>query len=155
MTSLVFRALDQHVVGGLADHAAIKDERGVMSFAQLLHESASVAGALSHLGVMVGTEVTMDLPGGRERVVAVLACARLGAVPMGAAPRGVATGFRLAGEPPVLHTPHTEAAWELLIRAGRNEPAPAPDRDPDGYEQQLRGSYDDVFGALIAGNTIT
>ncbi len=30
----------------------------------------------------------------------------------------------------VLHTPDTEVAWDLLMRAGRSEPAPAPDRTP-------------------------
>lgn len=149
MTSLVFRALDQHVIGGLADDPAIEDGRGSMSFAQLLHESASVAGAISHLGVTAGTQIAIDLSDGRERVIAVLACARLNAVPHIAA-----TGFRLVGEPPVFHTPETEAAWDLLIRAGRNEPAPAPDHDPEGYEQLLLGAYEDVFAPLIAGQTI-
>ena len=149
MTSLVFRALDQHVVGGLADEPAIVDERGVMSFAQLLHESASVAGAINQLGVVAGTDVAIDFPAGRERIVAVLACARLGAVP-----DETATGFRFAGEPPVFHTPETEAAWDLLIRAGRNEPAPAPQRDSDGYEQLLLALHADVFEPLIAGRAI-
>jgi hypothetical protein len=149
MTSLVFRALDQHVVGGLADDSAIEDERGSMSFAQLLHESASVAGAINQLGVTTGTEIAIDLLAGRERVIAVLACARLGAVPA-----ATATEFRLIGEPPVFHTPETEAAWDLLIRAGRNEPAPAPGEDPEGYEQLLLDAYEDVFAPLIAGRTI-
>ena len=149
MTSLVFRALDLHVVGGLADDPAIVDERGTMSFAQLLHESASVAGAISQLGIGTGTEVAIDLPSKRERVIAVLACARLGAVPDSSA-----TADRLAGEPPVLHTPETEAAWDLLIRAGRNEPAPAPDRDPDGYEQLLLALHAEVFEPLSAGRAI-
>ncbi|MCW2800615.1 MAG: hypothetical protein JWQ70_2087 [Aeromicrobium sp.] len=149
MTSLVFRALDQHVVGGLADHPAIEDERGSMSFAQLLHESASVAGAISHLGVTTGTRIALDLPHGRERIIAVLACARLGAVP-----HAEATEFRLTGVPPVFHTLETEAPWDLLIHAGRNEPAPAPGNDPDGYEQALLADYEDVFGPLIAGQAI-
>lgn len=149
MTSLVFRALDQHVVGGLADHPAIEDERGSMSFAQLLHESASVAGAISQLGVRSGTQIVLDLPDGRERVIAVLACARLGAVPDSAA-----TEFRLTGVPPTFHTAETEAAWDLLVRAGRNEPASAPHQDPDGYEELLLTDYADVFGPLTSGRTI-
>lgn len=154
MTSLVFRALDQHVVGGLADHPAIEDERGAMSYAQLLHESASVAGAVRHLGVTRGTEVDIDLSDGREWVIAVLACARLGAVPRKAVTGRAVAGFRLAGVPPVFHTPDTDVAWDLLIRAGRTEPAPAPDKDPDGYEQLLRDEYEDVFAALTTGHTI-
>jgi acyl-coenzyme A synthetase/AMP-(fatty) acid ligase len=149
MTSLVFRALDQHVVGGLADNPAIEDERGAMSFAQLLHESASVAGAINQLGVTTGTTIALDLPDGRERVIAVLACARLGAVPDAAA-----IEFRLTGEPPAFHTTDSEVSWDLLIRAGRNDPAPAPDKDPDGYEQVLLEAYGDVFGPLTAGRAI-
>ena len=149
MTSLVFRALDQHVVGGLADNPAIEDELGSMSFAQLLHESASVAGAINQLGVSTGTEIALDLPSGRERIIAVLACARLGAVP-----RAGATEFRLTGVPPVFHAAEIEAAWDLLIRAGRNEPAPAPSNDPDGYEQLLLADFGDIFVPLTEGQTI-
>lgn len=148
MSSLVFRALDHHVVGGLADHPALMDERGPISFAELLHESASVAGALGQLGVLAGTEIALEVSG-RERVIAVLACARVGAVP-----RSDAEGFRLTGVPPVLHTPDTEAPWDLLIRAGRTDPAPAPGHDADGYEQLLLANYADVFAPLIAGRTI-
>ena len=71
MTSLVFRALDQHVVAGLADDTAVEDERGPLSYAELTHESACVAGAISHLGVESGTEVSIDIPGGRNLAIAV------------------------------------------------------------------------------------
>jgi len=148
MTTLVFRALDQHVVSGLADHPAIEDDRGPLSYAQLLHESACVAGAINHLGVERGTAVSIDVPHGRELVIAVLACARVGAVPAPTA------DFKLIGVPPVLHTLDTEVAWDLLIRAGRAEPAPAPDRDPEGYEELMLSSYPAVLEPLIAGTTI-
>jgi hypothetical protein len=149
MSSLVFRVLDQHVVRGLADEPALSDARGLMSFAELLHESASIAGALSGIGVSAGTPVHLDLPSSRERVVAALACARLGAVPQADA------GYRLAGDPVVLHTPETEVPWDLLLRAGRVDPAPAPAADPEGYEQQLREDFGDVLDALAAGRTVT
>lgn len=149
MTSLVFRALDEHVVGGLADHPAIEDERGPMSYAQLLHESASLAGGLLHLGLTAGNPVEIKVPDGREQIIAVLACARLGAVP-----RGAAT-FRIIGVPAVIHTPDSEVPWDLLIRAGRIEPAAAPDQDPEGYEQLMRDGYEDIFATLTAGETIT
>ncbi|MEO6605088.1 MAG: AMP-binding protein [Aeromicrobium sp.] len=148
MTTLVFRALDRHVVGGLADHPAIVDDQGPLSYAQLLHESASIAGALSHLGVERGSHVAIDLPQGRELVIAVLACVRLGAVP------ATAGLFSLAGDPPVLTTPDTEVTWELLVRAGRAEPAPAPDSDPEGYEAIVIDQHGELFEILIAGATI-
>ena len=40
--------------------------------------------------------------------------------------------------PPVLHTPETEVPWDLLIKAGRIDPAPAPADDPEGYEALMR-----------------
>ena len=149
MTSLVFRVLDHHVVHGLADELAIQDERGMMSYAELLHESASVAGAFTNVGIGPGAGVRIDLAHGRELVVAVLACTRLGAVPRETAE------FRLAGMPPVLHTPDTEVPWQLLIKAGRIDPAPAPADDPEGYEALMRAAYPDIFSALEAGRTIT
>lgn len=149
MTSLVFRVLDLHVVGGLADHPAIEDERGPMSYAQLLHDSACVAAAISHLGVESGTPVTIDLPDGRDQIIAVLACARLGAVPV------IGAIYRFAGVPAMFHTAETEASWDLLIRAGRTEPHPAPDKDPDGYEELMREAYGDVFAVLTAGGTVS
>lgn len=149
MTSLIFRALDKQVVGGLADHPAIDDEHGAMSYAQLLHESASIAGALSQLGVVTGTEVHIDLPAGREQVVAVLACARLGAVPTDGA------AFHVTPEPLVVRTPDTEVPWDVLLRAGRTDPAGAPDSDPDGYEVLMRDAFGGVFVTLESGGTLT
>ncbi len=148
MTSLVFRALDRHVVGGLADHPAIADERGSLSYAQLLHESACLAGAIGHFGVARGTPVSIDLPHSRELVIAVLACARLGAEPHAAA------AHAFVGTPPQFRTPDTEVTWEVLIRAGRAEPAPAPERDPEGYEELLRAEHGELIDSLIAGRTI-
>ncbi len=147
MSTLVFRALDRHVVGGLADDAAVQDERGPLSYAELLHESACVAGAINHLGVVAGTEVTVDIPKGRNRVIAVLACARLGAVPAEGATH------RFEGEQ--FTTLDTEVPWDLLVRAGRAEPAAAPDSDPEGYEDLLRFAFPDVIAPLLAGETVS
>lgn len=146
MSSLVFRSLDAQVVGGLADDTAVEDERGPLSYAELLHESACVAGAIHHLGVERGTEVSVDVPRGRNQVIAVLACARLGAVP------SEGGTFRFEGE--VFHTADTEVAWDLLMRAGRSEPAPAPAEDADGYEELMTNAYPGIFTALLAGQTV-
>ena len=148
MTSLIFRVLDEHVIHGLADNLAIEDERGTMSYAELLHESASVAGAFTNVGIGPGTGVQIDLTHGRELVVAVLACTRIAAVPRASA------DVRLAGMPPVLHLPDTEVPWDLLIKAGRLDPAPAPSEDPGGYAALMREAYPDIFTALEAGKTV-
>lgn len=148
MASLIYRVLDAHVIHGLADNLAIQDERGSMSYAELLHESASVAGAFTSIGMVEGTGVHVDVPHGRELVVAVLALARLGAVPADDAE------LRLVGLPPVLHTSDTEVTWDLLIHAGRTDPASAPPTDPEGYEALIREAYPGIFQALEAGESI-
>nr|MCW2728835.1 hypothetical protein [Aeromicrobium sp.] len=148
MDSLVFRVLDRQVVSGLADDLAVADARGTVSYAQLLHESACIAAGLHHMGIEAGTSVVLDHLHGRELVTAVLACARIGALP-------AETGdFRLVGTPPVLHAPNTEVAWDVLDHAGRTEPLTAPEHDPEGYEAQLRQAYPEIFTTLETGGTI-
>lgn len=148
MTSLVFRTLDQHVISGRADDAAVSDERGTVSYAQMLHESACIAAGLQHMGIEEGTRVVLDGLRGRDLVISVLACARIGALPSEAA------DFRLVGTPPVLHAPGTEVVWDLLDRAGRTEPASAPDQDPEGYEATLRETYPELISTLESGGTV-
>lgn len=149
MASLIFRVLDRQVVSGLADDLAVADARGTVSYAQLLHESACIAAGLHHMGIEAGTNVVLDHLHGRELVIAVLACARIGALP-------AETGdFRLVGMPPVLHAPATEVTWDVLDHAGRTEPATAPHQDPEGYETKLRTLYPEIFTTLETGGTIT
>jgi hypothetical protein len=149
MTSLVFRLLDRQVITGRADDDAVADARGTVSYAQLLHESACIAAGLHHMGVDAGTPVVLDGLHGRDLVTSVLACARIGALPSAAA------DFRLVGSPPVLHAPLTEVTWDVLDRAGRTEPATAPEHDPEGYEQALRALYPDLVATLEAGGAVT
>ena len=149
MTSLVFRTLDYQVVSGFADDIAVSDARGTMSYAQLLHESACIGAGLHHMGIEPGTLIVLDDLHGRDLVVSVLAVARIGALPAGTA------DFRLAGTPPVLHAPDTEVVWDLLDKAGRTEPATAPEHDPDGYETIMRQAYPEIFQTLETGGTIT
>ena len=149
MTSLVFRLLDHHVISGLADDTAVADARGTVSYAQLLHESACIAAGLHHMGVDAGTAIVLDDLHGRDLVIAVTACARIGAVP-------AASGdFRLVGSPPVLHAPSTEVPWDVLDKAGRTEPHTAPEHDDEGYEQLLRTRYPDIIETLASGGTVT
>lgn len=148
-TSLVFRALDHQVISGLADDTAVRDARGTMSYAQLLHESACIGAGLRHMGIDPGTFVVLERLHGRDLVVAVLACARITAVPS-------ATGdFRIVGTPPVLHAPDTQVTWDVLDKAGRTEPAVAPIEDPEGYEDMLRAAHGEIFEVLLAGGSIT
>ena len=79
-------ALDRHVAAGHGDRAAlvydspVTDSKRTYTYAELLAEVATFAGALSSLGVGKGDRVVIYLPMVPEAVVAMLACARLGAV---------------------------------------------------------------------------
>ncbi|HEX7187755.1 MAG TPA: propionyl-CoA synthetase [Actinomycetes bacterium] len=79
-------ALDRHVASGDADRLALVYDSPVTgtkrtyTYAQLLDETATFAGALASLGVGKGDRVVIYMPMVPEAVVAMLACARLGAV---------------------------------------------------------------------------
>ncbi|GAD82955.1 AMP-binding protein [Nocardia asteroides] len=85
-------ALDRHVragtvaEGGRADQAALiyvsamTDTTTVYTYAELLEEVARFAGAMRDLGVVAGDRVVIYLPMIPEAVIAMLACARIGAV---------------------------------------------------------------------------
>ncbi|MGA9714367.1 MAG: AMP-binding protein [Aeromicrobium sp.] len=147
--SLVFRALERHVIHGRADEMAFTGLGRPMTYAHLLHDSACVAGSLRDVGVGVGTRVSVDIAARREQIIAVLACARLGAE------LDADADIRLTGEPPVLTTGQTEVSWSVLLHAGRMDPAPAPDADPEGYAERVVSAHRDIFAALLAGNALT
>ncbi|MGH3368419.1 MAG: AMP-binding protein, partial [Nocardioidaceae bacterium] len=81
-----YNALDRHVVGGHADRTAliydspVTDTKQRLSYAQLLEKVAAFAGALRGFGVDPGDRVVIYMPMIPEAVVAMLACARIGAV---------------------------------------------------------------------------
>jgi propionyl-CoA synthetase len=79
-------ALDRHVDAGHGDRLAlvydspVTGARRTYSYAELLDEVARFAGALRDFGVRHGDRVLIYMPMVPEAVVAMLACARLGAV---------------------------------------------------------------------------
>jgi propionyl-CoA synthetase len=79
-------ALDRHVTGGRADQAALIYDSPVTgwkrtyTYRELLDETSRFAGALRGLGVGKGDRVVIYMPMVPEAVIAMLACARLGAV---------------------------------------------------------------------------
>jgi propionyl-CoA synthetase len=81
-----YNALDRHVVRGHGDRTALVYDSAVtgakasLSFTELLETAAAFAGALRTLGVDAGDRVVIYLPMIPEAVVAMLACARIGAV---------------------------------------------------------------------------
>ncbi|GAA4882760.1 propionyl-CoA synthetase [Saccharopolyspora cebuensis] len=81
-----FNALDRHVRDGRAESTALIWDSAMTgtvrrwTYRELLDEVARCAGALAGLGVGAGDRVVLYLPMIPEAVVAMLACARIGAV---------------------------------------------------------------------------
>ena len=79
-------ALDRHVDGGRADQPALiydsplTGAKRTYTYRELLDETARFAGVLRSLGVEKGDRVVIYMPMVPEAVIAMLACARLGAV---------------------------------------------------------------------------
>ena len=78
--------VDRHVAAGHGEQLAIIYESPVtqvsrqVTYAQLQHQTAQIGGALRELGVGKGDRVLIYMPNSVEAVVAMLACARIGAV---------------------------------------------------------------------------
>ncbi len=81
-----FNALDRHVVHGAGERtalvydSAVTDTKTSYTYAELLERTAAFAGALVGLGVQAGDRVVIYMPMIPEAVIAMLACARIGAV---------------------------------------------------------------------------
>ena len=79
-------ALDRHVDGGRAEQRALIYDSPVtaakktFTFGELRDETARFAGVLANLGIEKGDRVVIYMPMIPEAVVAMLACARLGAI---------------------------------------------------------------------------
>ncbi|UPK76558.1 propionyl-CoA synthetase [Nocardioidaceae bacterium SCSIO 66511] len=81
-----YNALDRHVVAGRADQLALIHDSPVtgdvrtLTYAEMVEQVAAFAGALRTLGVDKGDRVLIYLPMVPEAAIAMLACARIGAV---------------------------------------------------------------------------
>ncbi len=81
-----YNALDRHVVAGHADRTAliydspVADTKQRFTYADLVEKVAAFAGTLSGFGVEKGDRVVIYMPMIPEAVIAMLACARIGAV---------------------------------------------------------------------------
>ncbi len=81
-----YNAVDRHVENGRGDQTAIiydspiTGKKGKTSFAELQSQTASLAGALRDQGITKGDRVIIYMPMVSEALVAMLACARIGAV---------------------------------------------------------------------------
>ena len=81
-----YNAVDRHVENGRAEQAAIiydspiTGTKSTTTYAELQTQVASLAGALRDKGVSLGDRVIIYMPMVPEALVAMLACARIGAV---------------------------------------------------------------------------
>ncbi len=81
-----YNALDRHVAGGRAEQAALIYDSPVtgvkrtFTYRELLHQTRRAAGALLSIGVERGDRVLIYMPMVPEAVIAMLACARIGAI---------------------------------------------------------------------------
>lgn len=86
LTNICFSAVDYNVMKGRGGKAAIVSEIAetgetrVITYAQLLHLVKKYSAALRGMGVKKGDRVVIYMPMGIEPVVAMLACARIGAI---------------------------------------------------------------------------
>ncbi len=81
-----WNAVDRHVENGRGEQTAIiydspiTGKKSKLSFAELQQKTASLAGGLAAKGVRAGDRVIIYMPMVAEAVVAMLACARIGAI---------------------------------------------------------------------------
>lgn len=81
-----YNALDRHVIGGRGEQLAliydspVTDTKATYTYHELLDETARFAGVLRDLGIEKGDRVVIYMPMIPQAVIAMLACARLGAV---------------------------------------------------------------------------
>jgi propionyl-CoA synthetase len=86
MLNTCYNTLDRHVIDGRADQPAVIHESAItgksviLTYAQMLEKTARFAGALRMAGVEKGDRVVIYMPMVPEALLAMLACARLGAV---------------------------------------------------------------------------
>ncbi|NND40764.1 MAG: AMP-binding protein, partial [Silicimonas sp.] len=86
MVNTCWNAVDRHVANGRGRQTAILYDspitgaKATVSYAELKDKVASLAGALARQGVTKGDRVIIYMPMIPEALVAMLACARLGAI---------------------------------------------------------------------------
>ncbi|MFI5624667.1 acetate--CoA ligase [Nocardioides sp. NPDC051685] len=84
--NVAYNAVDRHVEAGLGDRVAIHwvgepaDDKRTITYAELKDEVSRAANAFEALGVGKGDRVAIYMPMIPEAVVAMLACARIGAI---------------------------------------------------------------------------
>ena len=144
-----YNAVDRHVEAGLGDRVAIhfEGEPGdsrTITYAELREEVARAANALSALGVTTGDRVAIYLPMIPEAVVALLACARIGA------PHSVVFGGFSAE---ALHSRIEDAEAKLVITADGGYRRGAPMALKPAVDEALAKGAPSVEHVLVVRRT--
>jgi propionyl-CoA synthetase len=180
--NVCFNALDRHVVAGRGDQPAVYYDSPVtgsketLTYADLLSRVSRFAGALAGLGVEKGDRVVIYMPMVPEAVVAMLACARLGAIHSvvfgGFAPQELAARLEDA-EPKVVvsascgvepsriveYKPMLDAALDrsshkpesVIVLQREQSPAAVGERDTDWEEM----TWDEVYADAEPADCVT
>ncbi|NMR19773.1 acetate--CoA ligase [Cellulomonas fimi] len=144
-----YNAVDRHVEAGHGDRVAIhfEGEPGdtrTLTYADLQREVSRAANALTALGVQTGDRVAIYLPMIPEAVVALLACARIGA------PHSVVFGGFSAE---ALHTRIEDADAKLVITADGGYRRGAPSALKPAVDDALAKGPTDVAHVLVVRRT--
>jgi len=102
------------------------------------------------LGIRPGDGVELDLPAGNDRVIAVCALIRLGALP------ATGTEARIAAVDGAgrVRVNDNEIELSLVERAGRSDPLPAGTVDEPGYADAITDVFGDIVGPLLSGSPV-
>ncbi|MGC2786927.1 MAG: propionyl-CoA synthetase [Roseiarcus sp.] len=163
-----FNALDRHVEAGRGDQVALYYDSPVtgakraISYRELLDETATLGAALHDLGVSAGDRVLIYMPMIPEAIVAMLACARIGAVHSvvfgGFAAKELATRIDDA-EPKVILTASCgvepgriveyKPLLDLAITLARHKPATSVVYQRPQIKADMNGPHDCDWTALV------
>ncbi len=144
-----YNAVDRHVEAGNGDRVAIywEGEQGdtrTITYAELRDEVARAAAALAELGVETGDRVAIYLPMIPEAVIAMLACARIGA------PHSVVFGGFSAE---ALHTRINDAAAKVVITADGGYRRGKPSALKPAVDDALASGDTPVTSVLVVRRT--
>ena len=140
-----YNALDRHVAGGRADQVALIHDSPLagtvtkFTYAQMLHEVKTLAAVMQDFGVAKGDRVILYMPMVPEAVVAMLACARIGAVHSRGVRRLCRQGTR---DPDRGRQAEADLLGELRARARPHRAVQAAARRGDqAFQRQARGLH--------------
>ena len=140
-----YNALDRHVAAGRADQLALIHDSPLagsvtkFTYAEMLHEVQTLAAVMQDFGVAKGDRVILYMPMVPEAMIAMLACARIGAVHSGGVRRLRRQGTR---HPDRRCQTEADLFGELRARARPHRAVQAAARRGDpAFQRQAAGLH--------------